>query len=127
MSDAQIAEIARQWIEWPILIDSTIGRVAGGSSGLLIGCGRGCHLRFQFSCLRIVRIPRNFLRRMAPRQCEAMPIVRQTGRGFAAVAFDAQATTPVIKPTFATFAGFAWVILRMCVDEVTCDGMNQKR
>ena len=40
---------------------------------------------------------------MAPRQCEAVRIVRQAGQGF------------------ATFAGFAWVILRMCVDEVTCD------
>lgn len=56
-----------------------------------------------------------------------MRIVRQAGHGFAAVAFDAQAVNPAIKLTFATFAGFAWVILRMCVDEVTCDGMNQKR
>lgn len=56
-----------------------------------------------------------------------MRIVRQTGHEFAAVAYDAQAANPVIKPTFATFAGFAWVILRMYVDEVTCDGMNQNR
>ena len=41
---------------------------------------------------------------MVPRQCEAVRIVRQAGQGF------------------ATFAGFAWVILRMCVDAVTCDG-----